>query len=118
MLTQILIISVVLTIILSFTVFRIQDPILKINVVKVTELELMYSTIPMPAGTNMSLFADVSVRNPNMLLLFTYGNTTTTLYYHGIVVGEARGPVGRAEPRRTARMNVAVDVSTDRLISN
>ncbi|XP_059456560.1 late embryogenesis abundant protein At1g64065-like [Corylus avellana] len=111
-----LIISVVLTVILSFTVFRIEDPILKINVVKVTELELMYTTIPMP-GANMSLFADVSVRNPNVLLLFTYGNTTTTLYYHGIVVGEARGPAGRAGPWRTVRMNVTVDVSTDRLIS-
>ncbi|KAE7999432.1 hypothetical protein FH972_003865 [Carpinus fangiana] len=56
------------------------------------------------------------MRNPNMPLLFTYGNTTTTLYYHGIVVGEARRQAGRAEPRRTARMNVVVDVSTDRLL--
>jgi hypothetical protein len=79
-------------------------------------VELIYRTIPKP-GTNLSLTADVSVRNPNVLLLFVYGNTTTTLYYHDIVIGEAQGPAGRAGPRRTARTNITVDVSMDRLIS-
>lgn len=111
-----MLITSVLAIILSFTVFHIEDPIVEINVVQVTELELMYSTIPPKPGTNTSLKADVSVRNPNMLLLI-YDNTTTTFYYHDIVVGEAHGPGGRAKPRRTARMNITVDLSMDRLIS-
>lgn len=111
-----MLIATVVAIILTFTVFHIEDPVVEINVVRVTELELMYRTISKP-GTNVSLTVDVSLRNPNVLLLFVYGNTTTTLYYHDIVVGEAQGPAGRAGPRRTARMNITVDVSTDRLIS-
>ncbi|MED6133337.1 hypothetical protein PIB30_027371 [Stylosanthes scabra] len=47
-----------------------------------------------------------------------YGNTTTTLYYHGINVGEARGPPGKAKARRTMRMNVTIDVITDKLLGN
>lgn len=111
-----MLIATVVAIILTFTVFHIEDPVVEINVVRVTELELMYRTISKP-GTNVSLTVDVSLRNPNVLLLFVYGNTTTTLYYHDIVVGEAQGPAGGAGPRRTARMNITVDVSTDRLIS-
>jgi hypothetical protein len=111
-----MLIATVLAIILTFTVFHIEDPVVEINVVRVTKVELIYRTIPKP-GTNLSLTADVSVRNPNVLLLFVYGNTTTTLYYHDIVIGEAQGPAGRAGPRRTARTNITVDVSMDRLIS-
>ncbi|XP_061349924.1 late embryogenesis abundant protein At1g64065 [Gastrolobium bilobum] len=111
-----LLLLAIVIIALIFTVFRIKDPIIKMNGVKVTKLELVNSITPKP-GVNMSLIADISVKNPNVAS-FRYSNTTTTLYYHGIMVGEARGPPGRAKARRTIRMNVTVDVITDRIMSS
>ncbi|KAB1219514.1 hypothetical protein CJ030_MR3G012310 [Morella rubra] len=109
-------IQAVVIVILIFTVFRVKDPIIKMNGVTITRLELINNTTPKP-GVNMSLTADVSVKNPNVAS-FKYRNTTTTLFYHGAVVGEARVPPGQAKPRRTMQMNISVDIITDRLLSS
>lgn len=114
--TAFLLIEAVVILILIFTVFRVKDPIIKLNGVTITKLELINNTIPKP-GTNMSLTADVSVKNPNVAS-FKYTNTTTTLYYQGKTVGEARGPPGRAKARRTMKMNITVVIITDQLISS
>ncbi|XP_062090551.1 uncharacterized protein LOC133796878 [Humulus lupulus] len=114
--TAVLLILAVVIIILIFTVFRIKDPVIKMNKITVTRLDLVNNTTP-KAGSNMSLTADVSVKNPNVAS-FKYSNTTTTLYYHGMVVGEARGPPGRARPRRTMRMNITVDIIMGRIMSS
>ncbi|EOX95848.1 hypothetical protein QUC31_005248 [Theobroma cacao] len=111
-----MIIQAVVIIILVFTVFRVKDPVIKMNGVAVTHLELINGTTPKP-GSNISLIADVSVKNPNVAS-FKYKNTTTTLYYYGTIVGEARGPAGRAKARRTMRMNISVDIITDRLLAS
>ncbi|XP_022757464.1 late embryogenesis abundant protein At1g64065-like [Durio zibethinus] len=111
-----MIIQAVVIIILIFTVFRVKDPVIKMNGVIVTKLELINGTTPKP-GSNISLIADVSVKNPNVAS-FKYRNTTTTLYYYGTVVGDARGPAGRAKARRTMRMNITVDIITDRLLAS
>jgi len=103
-------------IVLIFTVFRVKDPVITMNGVKITKLELSNTMTPQP-GANMSLVADVSVKNPNVAS-FRYSNTTTSLYYRGVMVGEARGPPGRAKARRTIRMNVTIDVITDRVVSS
>ncbi|XP_039063366.1 uncharacterized protein LOC120208079 [Hibiscus syriacus] len=115
----IIILAVVITV-LIFTVFRVKDPIIKLNGVSITNLELINgtSTVPIPRpGSNISLMADVSVKNPN-IASFKYRNTTTTLYYYGTVVGDARGPGGSAKARRTMQMNISVDIVTDRLLAS
>ncbi|CAK7348807.1 unnamed protein product [Dovyalis caffra] len=114
--TSIFVILVIAIIVLRFTVFRVKDPIIKMNGVTVTQLELTNGTIPKP-GVNMSLIADVSVKNPNVAS-FKYENTTTTLYYHGQMVGEARNGPGHARAGRTVRMNVTVDIIPDRIMSS
>ncbi|XVE77212.1 hypothetical protein DITRI_Ditri13aG0043400 [Diplodiscus trichospermus] len=111
-----IIIQAVVIIILIFTVFRVKDPSIKMNNFTITHLELINGTIPKP-GSNISLIADISVKNPNVAS-FKYRNTTTTLYYYGTVVGDARGPGGRARARRTMRMNITVDMITDRLLAS
>ncbi|KAE8699782.1 desiccation protectant protein Lea14-like protein [Hibiscus syriacus] len=96
------------------------DPIIKLNGVSITHLELINSTstVPIPRpGSNISLTADVSVKNPN-IASFKYRNTTTTLYYYSTVVGEARGPGASAKARRTMQMNITVDIMTDRLLAS
>ncbi|KAF2315253.1 hypothetical protein GH714_038589 [Hevea brasiliensis] len=115
--TGVLLVHVIVIVILIFTLFRVKDPSIRLNGMTMTRLELINNTkIPKP-GVNMSLIADVSVKNPN-IASFRYSNTTTALYYYGEVVGEVRGPPGRAKARRTVRMNVTVDIITDKLISN
>ncbi|KAL3829697.1 hypothetical protein ACJIZ3_018499 [Penstemon smallii] len=111
-----LLIQAVIIVILIFTLFRVRDPIIRMNGVTVARLDLISGTNTPRPGSNMTLNADVSVKNPNYAS-FKYQNTTTVLYYRGVVIGEARGPAGRARARRTMRMNVTVDVITDRILS-
>ncbi|KAL3642704.1 hypothetical protein CASFOL_013519 [Castilleja foliolosa] len=101
---------------LIFTVFKVKDPVIQMNSVAVTRLDLVSGTTTPRPGSNMTLDADVSVKNPNYES-FRYQNTTTAIYYRGVLIGEARGPPGRARARRTMRVNVTVDVMTDRVIS-
>ncbi|KAL8554226.1 hypothetical protein ACS0TY_002435 [Phlomoides rotata] len=110
-----LLIQATVIVILIFTVFKVKDPVIRMNGVSVDRLDLINGTIPRP-GTNMSLTADVSVRNPNFAS-FRYQNTTTAIFYRGAMIGEARGPAGKARARRTMRMNVTVDVIMDRVLS-
>ncbi|KAG8477456.1 hypothetical protein CXB51_029957 [Gossypium anomalum] len=110
------IILAVVIIVLIFTVFRVKDPIIKLNAVSLTNLDLINGSIP-TTGSNISLIADVSVKNPN-IASFKYSNTTTTLYYYGTEVGDARGPGGTAKARRTIQMNITVDIMTDRVLAS
>ncbi|KAG8363293.1 hypothetical protein BUALT_Bualt19G0007200 [Buddleja alternifolia] len=111
-----LILAIIIIIILIFTVFRIKDPIIRMNNVAVQRLDLITGTTTPRPGSNITLNADVSVKNPNFAS-FRYRNTTTAIFYRGAVIGEARGPPGRAKARRTMRMNITVDVMTDRVLS-
>ncbi|KAL2531110.1 Late [Abeliophyllum distichum] len=110
-----LLIEAAVVLILIFTIFKVKDPFIKMNSVTVTKLDLLNGTTPRP-GSNMSLTADVSVKNPNYAS-FKYPNTTTTISYRGTVIGDARGPPGKAKARRTMHMNVTVDIITDRILS-
>lgn len=111
----VLILAVVM-VILILTVFRVKEPEIKLNGFTVTQLQLISGTIPKP-GVNMSFIADISVKNPNVAS-YRYSNTTTSLYYHDMFVGEARGPPGYAKAQETLRMNLTVDIITDRLLSS
>ncbi|GFS38789.1 late embryogenesis abundant (LEA) hydroxyproline-rich glycoprotein family [Actinidia rufa] len=88
-----LLIQIIVVIILIFTVFKVKDPVINLNGVTVEKIDLIEGTTTPRPGSNMTLMTDVSVKNPNVAS-FKYGNTTTTLYYRGTVIGEARGPPG------------------------
>ncbi|GMI75911.1 hypothetical protein like AT2G46150 [Hibiscus trionum] len=111
---MIVVLAVIITLI--FMVFRVKDPIITMKGVTVTNLELINGTFPKP-GSNITVRADVSVKNPN-IASFKYRNTTTTLYYYGKVVGDARGPAGRARAHRTVRMNITIDIIVDRVLAS
>ncbi|KAJ8529236.1 hypothetical protein K7X08_036071 [Anisodus acutangulus] len=118
--TFLLILAIIL-IILIFTVFKIKDPIIRMNGVTMEKLDLVNTSgtiLPMPKpGSNMTIKADVSVKNPNYAS-FRYSNTTTTISYRDTVVGEARGPPGKSKARRTMRMNITIDIITDKIVSH
>lgn len=113
---SIILIQAIVVVVLIFTVFKVKDPVIRMNGVTVVNLELLNGTTTPRPGSNMTLNAGVSVKNPNYAS-FKYQNTTTTLFYRGTVIGEARGPPGRAKARRTMSMNITVDVITDRVVS-
>lgn len=104
-----LLIQGVVVLILAFTVFKLKGPIIRVGKLTVDKLELIN-------GSNMTLNADVWVKNPNFAS-FKYGNMMTMLFYRGVVIGESRGQPGRAKARRTARINITVDIMTDRILS-
>ena len=81
-----ILITTIVTLFLIFGVFK--DPIIILNRVNITTLELIYGTIPTP-GVNILVMADVSIKIPN-IVSFKYSNTNTTLYYHAMVVGGTR----------------------------
>ncbi|XP_050238766.1 uncharacterized protein LOC126688193 [Mercurialis annua] len=112
-----LLIPAIVIIILIFTVFRTKDPFITLNKVIITHMEVINNTMIPKPGTNISVIADVSIKNPNAVS-YKYENTTSVLYYRGVQVGEARGPPGYSKARRTMRMNSTVDLVADKLISN
>lgn len=60
----VIVLLVVVAVTLIFTIFKIKEPEIKMNGVTVDNLDMINGTIPRP-GTNISLTADVSVKNPN-----------------------------------------------------
>ncbi|CAK9141946.1 unnamed protein product [Ilex paraguariensis] len=113
--TALMLIQAVIILVLVFTVFRVKNPVMKINSMKMEGLDVVNMT-NLPSGTNLTVLADVSVKNPNVAS-FKFNNVTTSLYYDGKVVGEARTPPGHASAGRTIRMNVTVDVMLGRILA-
>ncbi|KAI5329057.1 PREDICTED: late embryogenesis abundant [Prunus dulcis] len=97
----------VTAIVLGFTVFHVEGPRIKMNDVTIQQLEFANGALRL--DTNVTLLADVSIKNPNVAS-FKYGNTTTRVYYNETEVGQGRTPAGVAKARRTMRMNVTVDI--------
>ncbi|GAV85089.1 LEA_2 domain-containing protein [Cephalotus follicularis] len=112
--TALLLIIAVTMLVLIFTVFRIKDPIITMN--QVTIQQMVNTSINRDLTQNVTLVADVSVKNPNVVS-FKFGNTTTTASYGGTVVGEGRGPAGRAKAKRSIRMNITLDIMPQRLLA-
>ncbi|KAF5195502.1 Late embryogenesis abundant (LEA) hydroxyproline-rich glycoprotein family [Thalictrum thalictroides] len=105
----ILIIAVVITT-LMITAFHIKAPEIKMIRITIPQVLLNNKTV-LPSTINV--VAELSVKNPN-IATFKYGNSTTILYYHGIIVGEAHTPLGQAKARRTHNMTMSIDVITSR----
>ncbi|KAK7843326.1 late embryogenesis abundant protein At1g64065 [Quercus suber] len=112
--TALLLIIAVIMLVLAFTVFHIRDPMVMMNALTLTNLNLPNGNLRQ--DFNVTLIADVSVKNPNAAT-FRYDNSTTTIYYHGAVVGEARIPSGKAKARRTVRMNMTVDIIPSKVLA-
>ncbi|KAL0015900.1 hypothetical protein SO802_002969 [Lithocarpus litseifolius] len=112
--TALLLIIAVIMLVLAFTVFHIRDPMARMNALTLTNLKLSNGTLRQ--DVNVTLIADVSVKNPNAAT-FRYDNSTTTIYYHGAVVGEARIPSGKAKAWRTVRMNMTVDIIPSKVLA-
>ncbi|KAI3453766.1 hypothetical protein Pfo_010429 [Paulownia fortunei] len=108
----ILLIIAMVILVLMFTVFRVKDPILKLNSVNIQGLDRSMDFGP---GLNLTVEADVSIKNPNVAS-FKFSNTTTNVYYDGSIIGETKTPSGEAKARRTLRMNLSIKLRMDKIL--
>ncbi|XWS48869.1 hypothetical protein CRYUN_Cryun13aG0113500 [Craigia yunnanensis] len=108
-------IQAVVVLVLFFTVFRIQDPKIRMNSVTIQRLELL-SNGSLRTDVNVTLLADVSVKNPNVAT-FKFNNSTTLIYYGGMMVGKGIHLQGKAKARRTLRRNVTVEIVTEKILA-
>lgn len=112
--TAFLLILAVTILVLFFTVFHVKEPVIRINTLTLNP-ERLLTNGAFRTNTNVTLVADISVKNPNYAS-FKFNNGTTTVFYGGKVVGEGRIPSEKAEGRRTTHMNITVNMNPDEIL--
>ncbi|XP_016454179.1 uncharacterized protein LOC107778437 [Nicotiana tabacum] len=109
------IIVVVIIIILAFTVFKAKDPTIRMDSIRFTGLSSLTSSSNLQTNVNITVSADLSIKNPNAVSL-KFSSATTSLMYDDRVIAEAFTPPGNAKARRTFQMTVNVTVMTEKLV--
>ncbi|CAI9771779.1 unnamed protein product [Fraxinus pennsylvanica] len=95
----------------ALTVMKIRSPKVRFNAMVVESFNSNNATSP---SINMQLLTQITVKNTNFGH-FKYDNSTLSILYNGMPVGEAVIPRGRTKARKTQKFNISVAVSTDRL---
>lgn len=102
-----------LILILALTVFKVKDPTLTFNSVKIVGLDAAVKNRGSNnSGLNMTFVSDISIKNPNAAG-FKFTNATTDLFYNGVLIGEVLSPPGNVGAHKTIHMNVTIDVMVD-----
>lgn len=112
--TAIILILVVIVLVLIFTLFWAKSPVLKLNSMRIEGLNGVNWKNVTPE-TNLTIYADVSVKNRNMAS-FKYQEAEASLFYEGNLIGEASIPPGSVGARRTKRVNATIDVLVKNLL--
>ncbi|XP_009597171.1 late embryogenesis abundant protein At1g64065-like [Nicotiana tomentosiformis] len=107
---------VVIMLVLGFTIFRVHSPSIRLNSVKIDGLSYLTSKSTLQPNVNLTVSAEVSVKNPNAAS-FKFNEATTSLFYDDVIVGEALTPPGTAKARRTLPINVTVEVMVEKILS-
>jgi hypothetical protein len=111
--TAILLLLIVIVIILAFTVYNVKEPEVRMNSVTLISGSFNGSN----ASNNVTILADMSVKNTNSFT-FRYGAANTTVFYNGIDIGGGIQPPGKAKAQRTARVNVTLVINAKKLVDN
>jgi Late embryogenesis abundant protein len=99
---------------IGLTVYKVKKPVMTMNSITIENLSTRAAA---SSSLNMSVLADVSVKNPNAAS-YRYGSSLTSVYYNAILVGQAVAPPGVAQARGTVRLNVTVDLMVSLLTSD
>jgi LEA14-like dessication related protein len=102
---------IVILIVLAFTVYNVKEPEVRMN--GVTLISGNFSG----TSNNVTIFADMSVKNTNSFT-FRYGVVNTSVFYNGIEIGEGINPPGKAKAQRTSRFNVSLSINPQKLVDN
>ena len=112
----ILVIAVVM-LVLGFTVFHVKNPKIVMNSIAISGLNRVNQTDLLAGKSNLTVVADVSVKNPNVAA-FKFEKSNSSLLYHDTVVGVAEVPGGTAKARRTMRLNLTFEVMVPEITGN
>ncbi|CAJ1937352.1 unnamed protein product [Sphenostylis stenocarpa] len=110
--TAIVVLLVVIVLVLGFTVYSVKEPEVRMN-----RVTLLSGTFANGATDNVTLLADISVKNRNAFI-FRFGNATTDVYYDGAGIGVGASPSGKAKARRTIRVNTTIEIMAKKLLEN
>lgn len=101
--------------ILFLTVLKVKKPKIKLKNFTIKGLDDVNPLNLVPT-TNLTLIADLSVKNPN-IASFKFKNGTTEIYYKNVQVVDAQIPPGNAKARKTIRINVTMDFMLEKILS-
>lgn len=104
----ILIIAVVM-IVLGFTVLHIKNPKLRMNSVAIIGLDQVNSTDLLNRNANLTVVADVSMKNTNVEK-FKFETFNSSLVYRETVVGVEDVPGGVVDARKTMRLKLVYEM--------
>lgn len=111
--SAVIVIGGLILLVLFLTVFKVKDPKITLNYVTIRGLQGVNPSNPLP-NTNLTLIADVSVKNPN-IASFNFKNATTEIYYENVLIGEAQIPEGNAKAKKTFEMKVDIDFMLEKI---
>ncbi|KAL0328530.1 UNVERIFIED_CONTAM: hypothetical protein Scaly_2285600 [Sesamum calycinum] len=99
------------------TVFKPKHPITTVDSIAVSDLHFSIDVAELRVHLNVTLNANVTVKNPNRLD-FTYANSSAFLIYRGKEVGEAAIPAGEIGGGAAQSLNLNLTLMADRLLSD
>ncbi|KAK4420809.1 hypothetical protein Salat_2031400 [Sesamum alatum] len=105
-----------LLLLLGLTVFKPKHPITTVDSIAISDLHFSIDVAQLRAHLNVSLNADVTVKNPNRVG-FKYADSSAYLIYRDNEVGEARIPAGDIGGGAARSLNLTLTVIADRLLS-
>lgn len=112
--TALTLISAVIVLVLIFTLFWAKSPVLRLNSIRIEGLqEINWKNVT--PNTNLTIYAQVSVKNRN-LATFKYRETSTYLFYERNLVGEAWTPPGSVGAKKTEKVNATIDVMVKNML--
>ncbi|KAI3792364.1 hypothetical protein L2E82_06241 [Cichorium intybus] len=107
--TAVIVIIATVMLVLGFTVLHVKTPKIKMNSVEIIGLDRVNSTDILMGTANLTVVADVSVKNTNVES-FKFEAFNSSLMYHEAVVGVADVPGGVIKARRTLRLNLMYEM--------
>lgn len=106
---------VVIMLVLGFTVFRVHEPSIRMNSVKIDGISYLNTSTTLQPNVNLTVTVDLSVKNRNSMS-FKFNEAMTSLFYDDVAIGEALTPPGTTKARRTLRVNVTVKIMMEKIL--
>lgn len=106
-----------LFLILGLTVFKRKRPSTTVNDISLADLNFSVDIARLRVHFNVSLDADITVRNPNRVG-FKYSDSNAFLRYRGNDIGQIPLPAGEIGARDARNLNLTLTVMADRLLSD
>ncbi|KAK9920174.1 hypothetical protein M0R45_028733 [Rubus argutus] len=106
---------VLILVVLCLTVFKAKDPETTVNSVVLRNFQADFNIPKVSVDVNVTLDVDLSVKNPNKVG-FKYTNSTASLNYRSVLVGQVPIGAGEISSDQTKPMDVTLTIMADRFL--